>query len=115
MFENNQSQGENKINNLEIFRTKSLDSTAQEKDDSSLNPNLTNIESSLDLSVQDKIIQRADLDIFSPTLSTDQSATTIHPVQDSQKVSDSQSVTSRRPLDTSLIEAGTVAICKKFG
>ena len=121
LFENNQSQGEN---NLEIFQTKSLDSTAHEKDDSSLNPNLANIDSSLDLSMQDKNIQIADLEKFSPTLSTDQSvietqghhnsATTLHPVQDHQKFSGSQSVTGGMPLDTSLIEAGTVAICKKI-
>ena len=64
------------------------------------------------------------MDNFQPTLSKDQSvtetrgqhgpATTLHPVQDQQEYSDSQSVTGGMPLDTSLIEAGTVAICKKF-
>ena len=46
---------------------KSLDSTAHKKDESSLDPNLTNIDSSLDLGLQDKNIQITDVDNFQPT------------------------------------------------
>ena len=74
LFENNESQGENeKINNLEIFQTKSLDSNAPEKDESSLDTNLSDFDSSLDLSLQDNNNKRTDLDNFSPTSSKERS------------------------------------------
>ena len=64
------------------------------------------------------------MDNFQPTLSKDQSvtetqghqvpATTLHLVPYQKEHSNSQSVTGGMPLDASLIEAGTEAICKKL-
>ena len=106
-----------KINNLEIFQTKSLDSNAPKKDESSLDTNLANIDSSLDLSLQNKNTKRTDLGKLSPTSSKDKSAldtqgyqssaTTLHPGQDNQEYPDSQSVSGRMPDNTSFMESGT--------
>ena len=125
LFENNESQGENeKINNLEIFQTKSLDSNAPEKDESSLDTNLSDFDSSLDFSLQDKDTKRADLGNLSPTSSKEKSAldtqgsqssaTTLHPGHNNQVYLDSQSLPDRVPDDASLMESGTRAICTKF-
>ena len=125
LFEDKPDLGENEnLNNSGIFQTQSINSSAERDDHSSLNINLAQIESSLDIGLQDNDTKITDIDDLSPTsfkinsvldTTSFQSSADTLPVQDSQAVPDSHSVSDSQLVDVSLTESGTEAICTKFG
>ena len=73
LFENNQTQGENKKEDLNFFHTKCGEGDTS-KDESSLNPKL-NIDSNLNLEAQEIFSEMTDMENNHPTVSQKQAVT----------------------------------------